>query len=90
MMVTTCEVPSTVDGGERIAQYLPDIARLHVRIAVVQRVGPHPGGGERIGAVAFGARGRRADRGPGIARVVVDVGGVQIAGRGRACPACRC
>ena len=78
------DLRSAVDREDRkrIAQYLPDIARLHVRIAVVQRVGPHPGGGERIGAVAFGARGRRADRGPGIARVV-DVGGVQIAGRGR-------
>ena len=66
------DLRSAVDrrDGERIAQYLPDIARLHVRIAVVQRVGPQPGGGERIGAVAFGARGRRADRDPGIARVV--------------------
>src|SRR6185295_13187291 len=75
------DLRSAVDrrDGERIAQYLPDIARLHVRIAVVQRVDPQPGGVDRIGAVAFGARGR-ADRDPGIARVV-DVGGAQIAGR---------
>ena len=79
------DLRSAVDrrDGERIAQYLPDIARLHVRIAVVQRVGPQPGGGERIGAVAFGARGRRVDRGPGVAWVVVvDVGGIEVAGRG--------
>ena len=78
------DLRSAVDrrDGERIAQYLPDIARLHVRIAVVQRVGPQPGVGERIGAVASGARGR-ADRDPGIARVVaVDVGGIEVAGRG--------
>ena len=75
------DLRSAVDREDRkrIAQYLPDIARLHVRIAVVERVGPQPGGGERIGAVAFGACGRRADRGPGIARVV-DVRRVQIAG----------
>ena len=69
------------DGRKRIAQDLSDIARLHVRIAVVQRVGPQPGGGERIGAVAFGARGRRVDRGPGVVQVI-DIGRVQIAGRG--------
>ena len=68
-------------GGERVGQRLPDIERLHVRVAVVQRVDPQPGGGERIAAVATGARGRRADRGPGVVRIV-EVGGAQIAGRG--------
>ena len=33
---------------EGVGQRLARIERLHGRIAVVQRVGPHPGGGERV------------------------------------------
>ena len=61
---------------ERVGQRLPDIERLYGRIAVIERVGPHAGGSERIAAV--GTRGRRVDRGPGVG--IVDVGRVQIAG----------
>ena len=70
--------------GERVGQRLPAIEPLNGGVAVVQRVDPQPGGGERIAAVAIGARCRRADRGPGVVRIV-EVGGAQIAGRsGRA------
>ena len=43
VMVTSWAVPSTVVAVKRVGQRLPDIERLHGRIAVVQRVGPHPG-----------------------------------------------
>ena len=78
------ELRGAVDrgGGEGVGQRLPGIERLHGRIGIVERVAPHPGRRQRIGAVAVGACGRRADRSPGIRRVV-DVGGVQIAGRDR-------
>ena len=70
--------------GERVGQRLPDIEPLNGGVAVVQRVDPQPGGGERIAAVATGADGRRADGRPGVVRIV-EVGGAQIAGRsGRA------
>src|SRR5262249_57794967 len=73
-----------VDGGAReaVGQGLADVERLHGRIRVVQSVGPHAGGGQRVGAITAGAGGRGADRRPGIVGVV-DVGGVQIAGRRR-------
>ena len=85
VMVTSCWVPSTVVAVNVSVSVSPDIERLHGRIAVVQRVGPDPGGGERVAAVAVGAR-CRADRRPGVVRIV-DVGGIEVAGRG--CPACR-
>jgi hypothetical protein len=59
---------------------------LHGGVGVVERVGPYPGGGELVAAEAVGARGRRTDRIPGVARVV-HVRGVEIAGRGR-CSRC--
>ena len=64
---------------EGVDQRLARIERLHVRIAVVQRVGPQPGGGERVAAVAAAVG---ADRSPGVVRIVVDVGGIEVAGRG--------
>ena len=88
VMVTTCAVPSTVVTVKRVGQRAAGVERLHRGIAVVERVGPHAGRCQRVGAVAAGAGGRRADRGPGVGRIV-DVGGVEIAGRDRACPACR-
>src|SRR4029077_510249 len=70
--------------GERVGQRLPAIEPLNGGVAVVQRVDPQPGGGERIGAVATGADGRRADGRPGVVRIV-EVGGIEVAGRsGRA------
>ena len=81
VMVTSCGGAVDRGGGERVGQRLPDIERLHGRIAVVQRVAPHPGRRQRVAAEAVGGR-RRADRGPGVVRIV-DVGGVQVAGRGR-------
>ena len=64
VMVTSCCGAVRGHRREGVGQRLARIERLHGRIAVVQRVGPHPGGGERVGAVAVGAR-RRADRRPG-------------------------
>ena len=81
-MVTSCERAVDRGGGERVGQRLPDIERLHGGIAVVERVGPDAGRRQRVAAVAVGAWCRRGDRGPGVWRVV-DVGGVQIAGRDR-------
>ena len=64
-------------------QRIADIERLHRGIVVVERVGPHPGRVERVGAVAVGGGGAGRYRLPGFVRVV-DVGGVEIAGvRGR-------
>ena len=69
--------------GERVGQRVPALSACTAAIAVVQRVDPQSGGGERIAAVAIGAR-CRADRRPGVVRIV-EVGGAQIAGRsGRA------
>ena len=78
------DLQSAVDGGdgEAVGQSVAGAERLHGGIAVVQRVGPDAGRCQRVAAVAVGAGGRRADRGPGIARVV-DIGGIEVAGRGR-------
>ena len=65
-MVTSCDGAVDRGDGERVGQRAADIERLHGGVAVVERVGPHAGGGQRIAAVATGAGGRRADRGPGI------------------------
>ena len=68
------------EGRKRIGQRLPDIARLHGGIVVVQRVGPDAGRRQRVGAEL--APQRRVDGVPEVVGIV-DVGGVQIAGRGR-------
>ena len=75
-------MPSIGGDREGVGQGVADIERLHGGVAVVERVGPHAGGRHRVAAVAVGAGGRRADRRPGIVRVV-DIGVVEIAGRGR-------
>ena len=79
VMVTSCWVSPTVVTVNVSVSVSPAIERLHGGVAVVQRVDPQPGGGERIAAVAVGAR-CRADRRPGVVRIV-EVGGAQIAGR---------
>ena len=75
------ELRGAVDrgGGERVGQRLPDIERLHRGIAVVQRVSPHAGGGERVAAETVVAPQRRADHVPGVIRIV-HVGRVQMTG----------
>ena len=83
MVIVTCCVGAVDrDGGERIGQRLPDIERLHGRIVVVQRVGPDAGRRHRVRAEAAVAPQQRAVWFPGVVRIV-DVGRVQIAGRGR-------
>ena len=67
-------------GGERVGQRLPGVECLHQGVAVVERVGPHAGRRQRVVAEAVVARCRRADRRP--VRRIVDVGGIQIPGRG--------
>ncbi len=69
-------------GREAIGERAVEGDRLHGRIVVVERVGPHPGGGERERAVAVGACGRGANHLPGVGRIV-DVGRIEVAGRGR-------
>ena len=60
-MVTICAVPSTVATVKVSVSVPPALSASHRRIAVVERVGPHPGCIDREGAVAVGARGGRAD-----------------------------
>src|SRR5206468_1712776 len=73
-----------VDRGdrERVGQMIADVERLNRAAAVIQRVGPGPGGGHLVGAVAVvgGRAGRRYREGVGR---VVDVGVGQRAADGR-------
>ena len=75
------ELCGAVDRGRREAvdQDIARIERLHRRIAVVERVGPRSGRVEGVGAVGGGAGRHRL---PAVAWIV-DVGGGEIAGRGR-------
>ena len=82
VMVTSCWVPSTVVRGERVGQRAADIERFHRGVAVVERVGPHPVRVERVAAVAIGGGGAGRYRLPAVG-LIVDVGRVEIAGRGR-------
>ena len=81
VMVTTWAVPSTVVAVNVSVSVSPDIERLHGRIVVVQRVGPEPGGCQRVAAEACLTVGE-VDGRPGVVRIV-DVGEIQVAGRGR-------
>src|SRR5439155_1728194 len=68
-------------GQEGIGQRAAGVQRLHRRIGVVERVAPHTGSRERIGAVAIGTGRWGAHDGPGVVRIV-HVGGIEVAGRG--------
>ena len=74
------ELCGAVDGGDgkAIGQRVTDVERLHVGIAVVERVGPPPGRVEGVGAEAFGGGGAGRHRLPAVAWIV-DVGGGEIA-----------
>ena len=67
--------------GEGVGQRLTDPEPLNRGVAVVERIGPDAGRCQRVGAEAVGAGGRRGDGRPGVVRVI-DIGGVEIAGRG--------
>ena len=84
VMVTGCWVPSTVVAVNVSVSVCPTLSACTAGIAVVQRVDPEAGRCQGVGAVTVGARCRRADKRPVVVRIV-EVGGVQIAGRsGRA------
>ena len=53
---------------EGVGQRVAAVERLHVGIAVVERIGPHPGRVECVGAVAVGGGGAGRTACPGIVR----------------------
>ena len=82
VMVTSWAVPSTVSDREAVGQCGGAVERLHRRIVVVERVGPDPG---RSTARRCRSRGAAPAVRPPCQAVgrIVDVGGVEIAGRDR-------
>src|SRR5205085_1192231 len=67
---------------EAVAQRDTGGEALDRRVGVVERVAPVAGGVDGVAAVAAGAGGRRGHRLPAVGGVV-DVGRVEVAGRGR-------
>ena len=70
VMVTSCEVPSIAVTVKASLSVAADRKRIHRGVGIIERVGPHPGVGYHVAAIAVGACGRRDNRLPGIVRVV--------------------
>ena len=79
VMVTTCEVPSIVKTVNVSVSFCPTLSACTAAV-LLSKVHARPPAAvpAALGAEAAGGRSRRADRGPGVVRIV-DVGRVQIA-----------
>ena len=68
--VTTCAVPSAVSAVKLSVSVALPLSACTAAIVVVERVGPHAGGRQLVGAVAVGGGGAGRHRLPGVVRVL--------------------